>query len=401
MAGRGEIIWNPYQADYFLNPYPHLKQCRTENPIHKGVHGSWMFFKHEHVSEILRSNNFEVSELSSYFSEKEPYIFKNTDACPYLAQGTKNWPMYLNGSSHKQVRVAMGKALNACDLEKVIGESVLVTNEKFSSSQSFDLVEYCGDYIFDIIRELFGISGYGSIESIKKYSNMLAISQDLFIPKQVYQQINDWLLWGKDIFNDSSYKEIIKNHLNGVDAKYTDDDVYSILAISVMAAFETSKDNLTVALHEILKKQDLIDFVEKCDANELNVFIEECFRFSSPLQYTVRVNKAPLSYGNIVIPENSKLYLSIASANRDPEVFAEPDSFIPDRSPNNHLSFGGGVHFCLGASIARLEMRYCLKPMVAFLKNYSTPNEDGGVKWARQIFMRTVESAMLKRWANG
>ncbi|WP_438422586.1 cytochrome P450 [Aquimarina macrocephali] len=395
MDNESKIVWNPYTKGYFDNPYPHLKQCREENPVHKGVHNEFIFFKYEDVSKILRSNDFYVSELSSYLQTKEPYIFKNTNTCPYLSKGTQKWPMYLNGDEHKNLRAVMGKSFKEFELNQVIKESLTILNDRYKNSITIDLVDYCSYFIFLVTEKLFGIKDFESFENIKKYSNMLARSQDLFIPKQIYEEINSWFLWGKNIFHDSKYKENIRFFANKLNLEYTDEDIYSIMSISVMAAFETSKDNLTMALFEILRDQKLINYVLHNDTKELNLLIEELFRFSSPLQYTVRVNNEVIEYNNIVIPAKSKLYLCLASANRDPENFTAPDKVIPNRTPNEHLAFGGGNHFCLGAQISRQEMRYCLKPMVDFLKRFRI-DDSVPTKWARQIFMRTTNSLSIK-----
>ncbi len=389
------MTWNPYSPGYFENPYPHLAACREHIPIHKGVHGFWLFFRYADVSRILRSADFDVSVLSEYLGKKEPYVFKGSEACPYLANGTRKWPMYLNGEQHKQVRAAMGKALTKIELTSVFEQALEATHEEFEAKQNFDLVSYCARYIFQITKLLFGIKDTATLESVKTYSNMLARSQDLFVPKQVYQEINSWLLWGQNLFDDSQYRASLESSFTQASASFSADDVYSVMALSVMAAFETSKDNLSVALYEVLKSAELTQFILECSAADLDLFIEESFRYTSPLQYRVRVSRNELAIENTVIAAGERLYLCIASANRDPAVFTNPEAIDPTRRTNEHLAFGGGLHFCLGASIARQEMRYCLKPMVKFLNAYRISDENV-VKWGKQIFMRTLDSAMLE-----
>ncbi|RYY58946.1 MAG: cytochrome P450, partial [Chitinophagaceae bacterium] len=126
--------------------------------------------------------------------------------------------------------------------------------------------------------------------------------------------------------------------------------------------------------------------------------IEELFRFTAPLQYTIRVTGEPMMVGDQFIPENSKVFLCLASANRDPDVFKNPDELVLSRSPNNHLAFGAGNHVCAGTYIARQEMRHCLKPIIQFLRAYDTPDRSR-VRYARQIMMRTIESVWLKKRA--
>ena len=88
--------------------------------------------------------------------------------------------------------------------------------------------------------------------------------------------------------------------------------------------------------------------------------------------------------------------MCLASANRDENVFENPDEINSLRNPNEHLAFGGGSHACLGATIARQEMRLCLKPMLEFLKEF-TIDETQPVHYAKQIMMRTIESVAIKR----
>ncbi len=391
MGVQSKLVWNPYSPGYFENPYNHLKDCREQNPIQEIFNNSWIILNYKDVNEILSSKDFSVSELSQFFKEKEPYIFKNSNTCPYLSKGTKMWPMYLNDQIHKDTRAIMGKSLNLKNLDTVLSKSVQSINKQYQSKQDFDLVNYCAEFIFMVVKQILGIKSSGEFEKIKTYSSMLAKSQDLYIPKQVYLEINDWLLWGKDIFSDSEFKTKLGLHSNEAELTYSEEDLYSITSLTLMAAFETSKDNLSMALYEIMQKPALIDYILSCNQDELNVLIEELFRFTSPLQYTIRINKNPFEIADKNIPANSKLYLCLASANRDDTIFTNPDELVFDRTPNNHMSFGKGVHFCLGASIARQELRYCLKPMTEFLKNY-TLNTSQSVKWSRQIFMRTVES---------
>lgn len=393
------MIWNPYTEGYFSDPYPHYAQCREENPVQVGIHGSWTFFRYDDIREVLRSNKYEASNLSQYFDEKSDVIFKGSSACPYMSQATKRWPMYMNGEEHKMLRLAITKAINSFDLRAIIDNAIVETNEAFQENDSIDLIDYCSDFIFRVTVDMFDLDDDLTMSDLRVYSNMLARSQDLFIPPQVYLQMNEWMIWGTKIFNDSSYLALVEKHLAEMGMVPSRDDLNSIMAISVMAAFETSKDNLTLALFEILKRPELIDQVITGTAKERDVLIEESFRYSSPLQFTIRVNKEPIEYRGQQIPENSKLFLCIASANRDPEVFDDPDAFMVDRSPNEHMAFGAGLHFCLGSNVARMEMQACLQPMVDHLKDFREAPGAGGIEFGKQIFMRTIKKAPLVKIA--
>ena len=394
MDSTTEIRWNPFTKGYHKNPYPHLSICRELNPIQIGAQEAWTFFKYEHVSNMLRSKDFEASNLSEYLNDKEGYIFKGTNQCPHLSETTKLWPMYLSGELHKLIRVGILKVLNQLGFKEIIIQSLEVVNLLFKDKKQFDLVDYCGIYIYEVVKRAFDVSM--SYEELHQYSNFTAVSQDIFVPKQIYQEINRWFLWGKEIFKKSRYKDQLIEEFRDQNIPYSESDIYSIMAVSVMAAYETSKDNLSIAISEVLKnKQSLVEYALSATDDQQNIFIEELFRYSSPLQFTIRVNKEKLAFHDVEIPASSKLYLSIASANRDPEQFANPNEIVPDRYPNDHLAFGGGAHFCLGANIARMELRTCLKPMINFLKDYHL--EDDSLTWNKQVFMRNLKSGTIRK----
>jgi cytochrome P450 len=84
--------------------------------------------------------------------------------------------------------------------------------------------------------------------------------------------------------------------------------------------------------------------------------VEEMLRFDSALQLFERTATASVSVGDVVVEEGQKVAALLGAANRDPAVFDQADVFTPARTPNPHLAFGAGLHFCLGAPLARMEL---------------------------------------------
>lgn len=391
MDTKSNLKWNPFTEGYFSNPYPHLKNWRENAPIQQIFNDSFLFLKHEDINTVLKEKNFKVHSLSDYLGEKEEYIFKGMEnPCPYLSKGTELWPMYLNDNLHKKIRKAITKSFHALPLEEIINDAIEKTHLEFNSKKSFNLVDYCGEFIFFFIINVLNIESK-DYNHLKRFSNLLARSQDLYTPKQLFKELNSELIDNKNIFQNSIFKDTLLKETKELNLE--ENQLYSIMLVSFMAAFETSKDNLAIGLLEILKDRELINYTLNANKNRLKILIEEILRFSSPLQYTIRINTTPLTFGEIEIPPHSKLYLCIASANRDENLFDNPDSLIPNREINPHLSFGAGTHICLGAAIARKEMEICLQKMIEFIKDYDIKE----VKWTKQIFMRTAESILIEK----
>lgn len=393
MVESTQVIWSPFSKGYFKDPHIYYKTCREKNPIQYDRYGNLMLFSYEEVAKVLKSKDCEVSDLSDFFREKEEVIFRNSGQCPFLAQSTSKWLMYLNGSLHRRLRVGLGKVLFKFDFDELIEQAVLETNREFEGKLHFDLVEYSKFFIFRILDKFIGIENFESFEKVTEYSNLLARSQDLFVTKKEYLNINQYLLWGKKIFDNSIFKRKLEEELEDVDL--TDTDIYSLLAMTLMAFFETSKDNFSLTLFEILQERTLFDFIESADKKDIRCLSEEMLRYNSPLQFTVRINRKDLNLKGRHIPTNTKMILCIASANRDETVFDNGDEIKPWRINNPHFSFGSGEHVCLGSLIARKEMEIGLKGMASFLKDYHLIPET--VIYGNQIFMRTLEHANVQK----
>src|SRR5881397_3937114 len=112
--------------------------------------------------------------------------------------------------------------------------------------------------------------------------------------------------------------------------------------------------------------------------------VEECLRYDGPIILTARVLHADAEFGGKTIPCNAKVWGMLAAANRDPAVFQAPDTFDVERQPNEHLAFGGGAHFCLGAHLARLEGQIAIGSLVERFGDLALLSP--AVEWGPSLF---------------
>lgn len=143
-------------------------------------------------------------------------------------------------------------------------------------------------------------------------------------------------------------------HQARVSGELTDNEAFFYATILLVAGNETTTNLLGMLLMRMAQDQDLFDEL-KADRSLIPHAIEETARWGSPVQWVTRVATAPYEVGGTVIPTGGKVVLFYASANRDPHKFTEPDRFDIHRDTTGHLAFGHGLHFCLGAHLARLE----------------------------------------------
>ena len=128
---------------------------------------------------------------------------------------------------------------------------------------------------------------------------------------------------------------------------------------------------------------------------DLTVAVEEFIRYVTPVHNMCRVAVSDYEIGGVTIPKGNQVVLMYSSANRDAEHFDDPEAFIVDRTPNNHIAFGFGTHFCLGASLARLEIRVFFEELLRRTTGWRLAPGTEPV-WMPNAFVRGIESAQVE-----
>jgi len=148
--------------------------------------------------------------------------------------------------------------------------------------------------------------------------------------------------------------------------RFNDQELFQICTTFLSAGQETTTSLLTNVVWRLLEVPERWDQL-KANPDLIENAIEESLRFDPPINSHFRTSLCPVTMHGAELPAKSKLMFSMMGANRDPEIFSDPDTFRLDRPLNQskrHLSFGYGVHFCLGAPIARLEAQIGLRKLV-------------------------------------
>ena len=169
--------------------------------------------------------------------------------------------------------------------------------------------------------------------------------------------------------------------------RLTDLDFIAFFVLLTVAGNETTRNQTSHTLRLLLEHPDQLAKVV-ADPSLLPSAIEEALRFSPPVMYFRRTTKADTELRGVPIPRGSYVAVYYPSANRDEDVFSNPDRFDVTRSPNEHLAFGDGEHFCLGASLARLQLR-CM--VGETLRRFPTIALDGPVDLLRSHFIDGVK----------
>ena len=125
------------------------------------------------------------------------------------------------------------------------------------------------------------------------------------------------------------------------------------------------------------------------DPDLIESAVEECLRYDPPIPGTARFLHEEVEFGGYLIPVNTRINAILAAANRDPEVFEDPERFDIGRTPNQHLGFGGGPHFCLGAHLSRIEAREAIGKLFTRFPRLQLVSDEQ--KWTGSLFRTLAE----------
>lgn len=147
------------------------------------------------------------------------------------------------------------------------------------------------------------------------------------------------------------------------------EDLLATAALLLVAGHETTVNLITNGMLTLLRHPDVLNRLRR-EPNLIIGLVEELARYEPPVQMLLnRSTLADIDIADTTIPEGSPLVLVLAAGSRDPRRFAAPDRFDPDRADNQHLGFGGGIHFCFGAPLARVETQVALSELARRLVN--------------------------------
>ena len=355
------------------DPYALLAALRVRGPVQRGP-GSWVVLGHAEVLAVLRA----AAARSGFIGA----IYRNT-----LPPGAARDEMghrinFLDPPDHTRVRKLVAKAftprrvaglrpyvvalcrelLAAHDGDAVIDlianfahavPSLVISELLGVPTEDRDLLTALSDRVSALLG-LAGLDGARRGDAVAAAEEMHAYLRALLAARR--REPRDDLL--------TALLAVEEDH-----ERLSESELLSLSATLYSAGHRTTRDLFSNGLAVLLHEPARIEAVQR-GALPPAAVVEEFLRFETPTHYVARMLAAPLAVGGITIPAGEPITLLLAAANRDPAAYAEPDRFEPrrwlaDPAPPAPLSFAFGPHFCLGASLARLEAETMLETLLA------------------------------------
>lgn len=171
--------------------------------------------------------------------------------------------------------------------------------------------------------------------------------------------------------------------------KLTEDELIATCMLILVAGHETTTNLIANGVLCLLSNPDQLELLKR-DPQLRSSAIEEILRFESPARIAIRFASEDMELKGASIKRGDRVGLVVASANHDPKEFDKPDSFLIERKMGRHLSFGFGIHFCLGAALARAEAEIALRTLFSRFPNLRLRSREP--RWTESISLRGLQA---------
>ena len=386
------LAYDPFRAEFRSDPYPHYRALRDDAPVHFAPEANvWCVSRYDDVQSVLRrdevfSSRAMFTMLMNNGQDGMPrltlrvlrfiaLLFVRTRLNPFTFATARNL-IAEDGDRHKGMREIVNRGFTPrriASWEKRAHEIVETCLSGFERRERFDLVEGLAIPLpVTVISEMLGIEPSLRAD-FKRWSD--AIISNATGPGRAtpYSAEFGAALIGliryvkrvagerRRLPEDDLISAIVAEQAGA--AGLSDREVVQFVALLLVAGNETTTNLIGNAVKALLRHPDQLARVAADPALVPRV-IEETLRWDAPIQLVFRRSNQDAEIAGRVIPKGVIVAALIGSANRDERRFPDPDRFDLDRDSQGHIAFGFGKHFCLGASLARLEARVALEALV-------------------------------------
>jgi cytochrome P450 len=370
--------YSPYAYEIHEDPYPTYQRLRDEAPVYRNEDGDfWALSRHADVVEGFRDN--------ARFSSAHGVSLDPAASGPQ-AHRTMSF-LAMDPPMHGRMRGLVSRGFTprrVAELEPRIRE---LTREHLAlavEKGSFDFIgDLAGKLPMDVISELIGVPA-ADRDELRRLSDLLVHREEGMddVPPAGVEAAFSLITYYADMLaqrrarpTDDLTSALLAAELDG--DRLTEDEIMGFLFLMVVAGNETTTKLLGNAWYWAWRNP-----AERAkpfaDPSRIPVWIEETLRYDTSSQMLARLTTEAVTLHDMEIPAGERVVLIVGSANRDERVFTHADAYDldrPERELQQIASFGFGRHFCLGASLARLEARVCLEELVARVADYDIDAE--------------------------
>ena len=359
------VSLDPRETQFYENPYPFYRRLHAECPVFKWEqYGHWCFARHEDVNALLRDRRFgrQILHVASREELGWPDV---ADHVRVFAEHEKHSLLELEPPVHTRLRGLINRAFLSRQIEQLRPFLLNLSNcliDGFEASNEVELLAaYATPIPVFVICELLGAPTEMAAQFLAWSHDHVAMymaKRDRAIEDAAVKAVSEFSIFMRKLIAERRknlggdlLSELIRAESEG--QKLSEDELVTTAILILNAGHEATVHSLGNGIKAMLER-GLTDPITP----EL---VDEILRFDAPLHMFTRYALEDVEYAGMRLKKGETVGLMLGAANHDAARFEAPDIFNPTRAVNPHVSFGAGIHFCVGAPLARLEMLVALE----------------------------------------
>jgi cytochrome P450 len=381
------------------DPYPAFAWLRDHEPVHWSESlGAWVVTRYADALEIW--NRPELFSSDRFRKVRAEFTSQRPDVRA-VAAVLSEWLVFRDPPDHTRLRTLLQKSFTPRQLASSRPRIQAAIDALIDAALEKREIDFVSDFAFPlpaiVIALLLGAPGE-DIERIKQWSDQLAAylggsldGQDNFTRARAgVEGLVDYFTLLLREKSRSPGEDLIGLMLRAEHEGHTlsGDEIVANCVLLLFAGHETTTNLLANGLFHLLRDpaaRAVLRAHPELDASA----VEELLRIESPVPSTVKVTTRDLAFRGATLRAGEMVLPFLSAANRDPRQFDEPDRLDLERAPNRHLAFGWGIHFCLGAPLARLEAALAFRSLLERVPDLAPADPEP--RWRPWLFFRALE----------
>jgi cytochrome P450 len=373
--------FNPMDPEFLADPYPTYHRLRDEDPVHHSPLDFWVLTRYEDVATVLRDPRFIkeplVSMVAARFGVSVP-------------PGVGLSMLDRDPPDHTRLRSLVSKAFTPRVVEGLRPRIQKMVDELITRAEAVGTMDLIEEFAYpipvNVICEMLGVP-VEDHERFKGWSLDIARGLDSVwlppeseIPKRsgaARHAIGDYMRGLIAERRASPRGDLLSALITAEEAgdKLSEDELIATCILLLIAGHETTVNLIGNGTLALLRHPEELRRLRETPGL-ITSAVEEVLRYDGPVQRTARITSTEVTIGGRTIPKGEMVMPFIGAADRDPSQFPDPDRLDLGRADNRHIAFGWGIHFCLGAPLARVEGQIAIDTLVRRLPRLALVNDE-------------------------
>jgi cytochrome P450 len=387
-------------AKFKANPFPFYAQLRAEAPVFPvslpTKQRAWLITRYDDVLNILKDERFAKDRRNAMTPEQ----LKKLPWIPPMFKPLERNMLDLDSPDHTRLRALVHKAFTPRLIEQMRDQVQALTNELLDRAEPGGVMDLIADFALPLPLTMIGrILGVPAADNHKfhRWTKTLiseGTNGNLFV---LIPSVMSFMGYLKKLIKERRAHpkdDLVTALIQAKDGsdQLSEDEILAMIFLLLIAGHETTVNLIGSGTLALLQHPDQVAKL-RSDPVLIKTAIEELVRFVCPVEMaTERYAREDITIGETTIPRGELVMAVIGSANRDANHFDNPDSLDITRKNNKHLAFGHGPHFCLGASLARLEGQIAISTLVQRVPNLRLSIPPDQLRWRGTFVLRGLEA---------